>query len=452
MPRAPSAATAMSPPASTPPRLPRSVTSKAARDPLALMDEAARLGDVAEARLGPFRFWLMANPEDAERILITDFKGFRKPDDRLQRQLRMVFGDNLVTTEGDAWTRHRRMIAPSFHKRHLESWAGIMARGGEDLAADWARGGPQDVLPRLIDLTFDVIQRTLVGSDPEARGRDLAEGVARIMADRRKRRALPLPLWVPTPAHRRLHRSVAQIDAAVAEATQRRRRAADPGDDILGLFLQARDAEGKGFTDKEIRDEMVTLLFAGSHTSAVGLAWTFHLLATHPEVQERVAEEARAVLGGRAPGAADLHKLPLAGAVVAEQLRVRPPAYGVLRECVAHWTSVTGAAAPARTPMLVSTWAMHHDARWWDAPERFDPDRWLRDADPMRHRFAYIPFSTGPRTCMGSAFATMEATLVVASVAQRVVLRPGPEPPKRHAAVLLEPQGLVLRTEPRRGG
>jgi cytochrome P450 len=230
----------------------------------------------------------------------------------------------------------------------------------------------------------------------------------------------------------------------------RRQRPEDRGD-LLSILLQAQDADdGSTMTDRQVRDEVMTLFMAGHETTAVALSWTWYLLAQHPQVEARLAEELRTVLGDRAPAVSDLPALRYAGMVVTESMRLYPPAYGIGRQAVRQ-TTVAGHAIAAGIIVVLPTWAVHRDARWYDEPDAFRPDRWADDLERRLPRFAYFPFGGGPRQCIGNAFAMMEAVLILATIARRFrpVLLPGQRvTPTPYVTVRPEP-GLRMRLERR---
>lgn len=420
------------------------------KDLIAFLEQAAQVGDITEVRVGKARLWVASHPDDAHDVLVKREHQFRKYSEKEIAALRpgRGLGANVTNTEDALWARQRKMMMPAYHGHSLEPWVGIIAEEGEALAHAWA--GPRavrDVLPETQRVALQIIVRSMVGNDPQAPLAELHAAAARALHDAQARSKLPI--WVPTPANRRLAGGVAAMDRILREAIARRRPWAQPGNDALGLLLQARDERGQGFDDTELRDQLVALVFAGSHTSGSTLGWIFHLLATHPEVQAKVAAEVDEVLQGKQPTQADLPRLRYTTAMVSEELRLLPTAYVVAREAVEPWTSSRGYVAPPGTKVFIPMYVLQRDPRWWDDPDRFEPERWLKGAPPARHKTAYMPFGIGPRTCLGNDFAKLEAILVAAAMAQRVHLEPGPEPPERFTGILLEPHGLRLATTAR---
>jgi cytochrome P450 len=242
--------------------------------------------------------------------------------------------------------------------------------------------------------------------------------VAHASYERRIAGVYPLPRWLPTPGNRRLLRAAARLDEIIYRFIAQRRQSGGDRHDLLSLLLHARDEDGGRMTDKQLRDEAMTLFLAGHETTALALTWTGYLLARHPDVHTRLLDELRAVLGGRSPAAADLPRLVFTEQVVLESMRLYPPVYAFGREAVAD-CEVMGYAIPAKTTVFMSQWAMHHDPRWFHEPEKFDPARWAGGLAGRLPKFAYFPFGGGPRLCIGNTFAMVEAVLVLAALAGR---------------------------------
>ncbi len=236
---------------------------------------------------------------------------------------------------------------------------------------------------------------------------------------RRFNSLLPLPVWVPTPTHLRLRRVVRQLDAIIYGFIRQRRQTGARGDDLLSLLLHARDEEGGGrMTDRQLRDEAMTLFLAGHETTALVLSWAWYLLARHPEAEDRLVAELREVLGGRAPTLEDLPRLRYAEGVIHESMRLYPPAYIIGREALRD-CEVGGYAVAKGTTLLMNVWAVQRDPRFWDRPEEFRPERWCDGETKKLPHYAYLPFGGGPRICIGNTFALIETVLVLAVLATR---------------------------------
>jgi cytochrome P450 len=230
---------------------------------------------------------------------------------------------------------------------------------------------------------------------------------------------LPVPPWLPTPRNVAVRRARLRLDAIIYGYIRRRRQCGEDKGDLLSILLHARDeGDGKGMTDRQVRDEAMTLFLAGHETTALALSWTWYLLATNPEAEQRLMTELRQTLAGRTPMVADLPQLRYAEAIVMESMRLRPPIYAFGREALDD-CEIGGFHVPKKTTILMSQWVVQRDPRWWSEPEKFQPERWLGDCAQSVPKYAYFPFGGGPRLCIGNTFAMMETVLVLATIAQR---------------------------------
>ena len=424
------------------------------RDQLEFYARCAReYGDVVPVRLGPFPGLLIHHPDAIEEVLVVRNRDFIKS--RGIRLMRAFLGDGLFTAEGDLWLRQRRLMQPAFHRERVAAYGETMAAYAARRVAGWHDGQAVDIHDEMMDLTRAIVAKTLFDADVSDEARaigDASHTVQEYFGTRLG--SLPaqfLPLWLPTPAHVRLRRAVRHLDAVVYRMITDRRRSSQDRGDLLSILLQAQDADdGSRMTDRQVRDEVMTLFLAGHETTAVALSWTWYLLGQHPDADARLAAELREVLGGRQPAVADLPALPYAGMVVAESMRLYPPAYGIGREAVRP-TEAAGISLPARSIVIIPTCVVHRDARWFDEPDAFLPDRWAGEAARRLPRFAYLPFGGGPRQCIGHTFATMEATLVLAAIAQRFRLALLPDQrvtPTPRITLRPEP-GIRMRLEQR---
>jgi cytochrome P450 len=257
---------------------------------------------------------------------------------------------------------------------------------------------------------------------------------------------------LPLPANARFARAVALLDGIVYRIIAERRASGEDRGDLLSMLMAADDVEGDGtrMTDRQLRDEVMTILLAGHETTANALTWTWYLLARNPSAGERLHEEVDRALGGRPPGAADLPALGYVERVFAESMRLYPPAWGLGRRALADH-EVGGYTVPAGGLVAMSPYVVQRDPRWWPDPERFDPDRFLPEARAARPRFAYFPFGGGARQCIGESFAWMEGVLLLSALAQRWSFRLAPGPPvEPQALITLRPRhGIRMRAEAR---
>jgi cytochrome P450 len=422
------------------------------RDQLGFYVRCAReYGDVVPVRLGSRRGLLIYHPDAIEEVLVTRARDFVKtPGIRL---LRRLLGDGLFVSEGDLWLRQRRLMQPAFHRQRIAAYGEVMAIYATRRAAGWHDGAVMDIHPEMMAITRDIVAKTLFDADVSDDARvigDAAHFLTEYFGKRLGSLLQLVPAWVPTPANLRLRRAVRGLDEVVYRMIADRRRT--PGDrvDLLSILLQAQDADdGSRMTDRQVRDEVMTLFLAGHETTAVALSWTWYLLAQHPEVDARLADELRVVLAGRPPTVADLPALRYTEMIVTESMRLYPPAYGIARQAVKP-TEVAGQPLRFGAFVIMPTWVVHRDARWFDKPEEFRPGRW-DDGVRRLHRFAYFPFGGGPRQCIGNTFAMIEAILVVAAIAQRfrMALVPGQTViPAPYITLRPEP-GIRVRVESR---
>jgi cytochrome P450 len=390
------------------------------RDNLAFYARCAReYGDVVSFRLGPRRVVQLNRPDLVEYVLVTGNRHFNKNFFAL-RHLHRVLGNGLITSEGGHWLRQRRLAQPAFRRDELAAHADIMVACAERMLAGWRPGDTRDIHAEMMRLTLAIAARTFFDLDVAGTAADVGAAFE-VVQDAFNAQVGSLvvpPAWLPTPGNLRRRRAIAFLEGVIEDLIRQRRSDGRDRGDLLSRLLHARDEDGTGMTDRQLRDEGMTLLLAGHETTALALSWTWYLLALNPEVEEQLAAEVRAALGGRPPTVADLPRLPYAGRVLLESMRLYPPVYAIGREARADW-DMGEYRVPAGTAVLVSQWVLHRDPRFFAAPEKFDPDRWADGLAGRLPRYAYFPFSAGPRVCLGTTFAMEEALLVLATVAQR---------------------------------
>jgi len=424
------------------------------RDSLAFLTRIARThGDVARFRMGPVELHLINRPEWIRDVLVTHAAAFHKGRG-LERAKRLL-GEGLLTSEDPVHLRQRRMMQPAFHAQRIAGYAEAMAALVDRAASRWTAGETRDVSVEMARLTLAIVGRTLFDADVESEADEI--GAALTTALGLFGRTFTLPYFelldrLPLPMNRRFDRAKARIDATIARLIAERRRAPGGGD-LLSLLVSASDTEGdgRGMSDAQVRDEAITIFLAGHETTANALAWTWYLLARNPAAEARLHAEVDAVLGGRAPTAADLPRLPWTEMVLAESMRLYPPAWIIGRRAVEPY-AVGGFDVPAGSIVVVSQWVTHRDPRWFPDPERFDPERFLPAAKEARPRFAYFPFGGGPRVCIGEGFAWMEGVLALAAIARRWRLRlaPGQEIVPAPSITLRPRDGIRMLLERRR--
>jgi len=414
------------------------------RDPLGFFTLVARRwGDVAGFRLGVLRCCLVNHPDLIEEVLVERDPDVLKPWD--ERQLGVALGQGLLTGSGERWRRQRRLVEPAFRGERLREYTEVMERIAREAADRWSPGAEIDVHAEIQQITLAIVAETLFGADLAPRAEEAAKAFG-VLTDRFERLLtgwLPIPLAARTPGNARFHQAVGRLHAIAGEMVEARRRAAG-GSELLSDLVGARDAAGQGLEDRELREIVITLLAAGHETTALAIAWALHLVALHPEIDGRLVEEARGVSGASATA-----RLPVARAVVREALRLYPPAWGIGRETTRP-IELNGHRIRTGTQVYVVPWVTHRDPRWFPEPERFDPDRWA-DGAPAESAPAWIPFGAGPRGCVGSGFAMIEAPLVLSTLLRRWRFVPVPgHPIELQPAITLRPRhGIRMMLEPR---
>jgi cytochrome P450 len=390
------------------------------RDQLGFYESCARAyGDVVETRMGPFRILVIYHPDAIEELLVTRSRDFVKsPGVRL---LRPLLGEGLLLSEGDTWLRQRRLMQPAFHRQRVAGYGEVMSALAERHVSRWQPGDVVDVHAEMMAVTQAVVGKTLFDADVSGDAHDAAQA-AKVLAEdfgARLQSLRLLPYWVPTPRNVRSRRAVARLDGVVHRIIAERRASGEDRGDLLSMLVQAQDADdGTRMTERQLRDEVMTIYMAGHETTAVALSWAWYLLAQHPDADARLAEELRDVLGGRAPTVADLPRLTYAEMVVTETMRLYPPAYALGRQAIKA-SEIAGHPIARNDIFIAPAWVVHRDRRWFEEPEMFRPERWGKDLAQRLPRFAYFPFGGGPRQCIGNAFAQMEAILILAAIAQR---------------------------------
>lgn len=417
------------------------------RDPLAFFRSTARLGSVVDLRFPGIRSFQLSDPADIEYVVVTANKSLVK--DETLRDLRRVVGEGLLTSEGDFWRRQRRLAQPAFHRDRLRTYAADMVSSTDRAMNGLRAGETRDVHEVLMHLTLDIVAQTLFGSDIG----DGAAAIGNLMAATTERYESVLGLIfpgldrVPIPRNLRLRDSLRRADAVVYGIIAGRQRAGGGArQDLLSMLLEARDDDGTRMTDRQLRDEVMTMVLAGHETTANALAWALFLLSQDPAADARLGAELSTVLGGRLPTLDDLPNLPYVGCVVSEALRLYPPAWAIGRE-VAEPLELRGFRFPKGAQLYFSQWVVHRDPRYFEDPEAFRPERWADGLARRLPRFAYFPFGGGPRACIGSAFATMEAALVLATLAQRFrfALAPGHRVAPRASITLRPRYGMSMK-------
>ncbi len=398
------------------------VSFEIVRDPLKFMQRISReYGDIVRIPVLLQSRILLNHPDWIEQALVIQQAKFHKSD-FTKRAVERMLGQGLLISEGDFWRRQRRLAQPAFHRARINAYASTMVQIADAHMQAWREGDARDMAHEMMALTLDIAVRTLFGTTLPGEAEQIGTSLTFLMrySLMRLRSPIRVPRDWPTPKNRRAQREYDFLDSLVYRIISERQAKgnSEEHNDLLAMLMGAMDEDGTQMTPKQLRDETMTLFLAGHETTAQTLAWTWYMLAQNPTVEARLREELRSVLGGKLPEGTDLMRLPYLQAVVNEILRLYPPAYIVARTSVER-CQIGGFDFPAGTTFLMSQWVMHRDPRYYDAPDAFRPERWLEGLADRLPAGAYFPFGDGPRRCIGQGFAMLEASLVIATLAQR---------------------------------
>jgi len=403
-------------------------TLRAWKDPLDLfLESQATYGDIVRFRFGPFTYYLVNDPDVVKHVLVDNPKGYTKSRNYLG--LKLVLGDGLLISEGDHWRRQRKLAQPAFHRDRLAGFARTMTECTRSTIDRWrielSEGASEtiDIHEEMMRLTFRIVGLTLLSADVDGSAKEVGKAmdVAMHFANDYAEALIRLPPSLPTPANLRFKKAMKTLDDVVFRIIAERRAMAGAtkhfGDDLLGMLMEATD-EGTdtGMDDKQLRDELITMVLAGHETTANLMAWTFHLLSKHPEIERRVRDEAVRVLGPDGdPKLEDVKSLEYTKRVLDEALRLYPPAWAFERQAIAA-DQLGPYPIEAGSIIGFSPYVLHRHPAFWENPEGFDPDRFLPERSAGRPRYAYLPFGGGPRVCVGNHFAMMEAQIILAMI------------------------------------
>ena len=425
------------------------------RNPLEFLMQMARdYGDISYFKLGPQHTFFLNHPDYIRDVLVTHHERFHKGR-ALQRAKRLL-GEGLLTSEGAHHRRQRRLAQPAFHRQRMQGYGRSMVDYAARTSERWQDGLVEDISEEMMRLTLAIVGKTLFDTDVE---RDASEVGAAMNEMMELFNLLLVPYSellekLPLPQTRRFERARDALDAVIYRIINERRASGLDRGDLLSMLMLAEDEESDGgrMSNEQLRDEAMTIFLAGHETTANALAWTWYLLSEHTEVEAELHRELDEVLdGGRLPATEDLARLRYTEMVVAEAMRLYPPAWALGRLSVADH-EVGGYVIPRGSLVLLSQYAMHHDARYFPDPFRFDPQRWTPEAKEARPQFSYFPFGGGPRRCIGEGFAWMEAVLVVATIARRWRLRlvePGSVEMSTRLTLRPGKRGLLMKLESR---
>jgi len=391
------------------------------RDSLGTLLRAAReYGDLVSLRVMGLGRILINRPEYIQQLLIMEHAKLHKSK-LTKMAVGPLLGQGLLISEGDFWRKQRRLAQPAFHRSRVNAYSPVMVDCAAGRMKEWRDGETRDMAEEMMKLTLEVAVQTLFGTSLAKDAENIGKAMTFLM-----RRSLQLarspfkiPVTWPTAANRRYRRDLDYMDSLVYRIIEERKKTGGAGrNDLLTMLMAAMNEDGSRMTPKQLRDETMTLFLAGHETTALALGWTWYLLSENPQAEGKLHEELAGVLRGAPAGVADLERLPYLHAVVSESLRLYPPAYMLARANIAP-VSVGEYEIPEGTTILSSQWVTHRDARYFEQPEAFRPERWMDGLEDRLAGGTYYPFGDGPRRCIGQGFALLELGLVVARIAQR---------------------------------
>ncbi|MEZ4593646.1 MAG: cytochrome P450 [Chloroflexota bacterium] len=398
-------------------------------EPVFLLENVKKYGDLVYFRLAHLHTYLVAHPDLIREVLVTQSDKFEKaPLDK--SILGKFLGNGLLTSDGDFHRRQRRLAQPAFHSKRIHNYAQVMVDYANQIMGGWHNEAVVDITEEMMHLTMLIVSKTLFDADAITGSGDTAEIIGSAMEDlqavsnRDYQRGVSLPNWVPTADNRLRNRAVAEFNKVMDQIIVGRRKTAvnnqveDTGD-LLSMLMLSVDEDGEFMDDKQLRDEVATLFAAGHETTSNALSWTWFLLAQHPKVEAKLHAELDEVLDGRQPTLADLPNLPYSLQIIKEAIRLYPPAWILNGRLALEDVELGGYTIPKGSTVFISPYVMHHLPQYFDEPEAFKPERFTPEFEKSLPKFAYMPFGGGARVCIGNAFAMMEAQLILATIAQK---------------------------------
>jgi len=417
-----------------------------------LLELSRRYGDAAYFKIGPRHLYCFSHPDQVREILVANDRSFMKS--LVLQRTKIILGEGLLTSEGAFHLRQRRLAQPAFHRDRIRRYGEVMVDFSMRTREKWRDGQQLDMHHEMMRLTLAVVAKTLFDADVEAEADEIGGALTEVMmmfpvlmnplAD--------LLMKLPLPQVKRFRRSLARLDRTIYEVIAQRRASGEDRGDLLSMLLLAQDTEGDsgGMTDQQVRDEAMTLFLAGHETTANALTWTWYLLSSNPDAEREMHRELDAVLQGRTPSPDDYPRLRYTEMVLAESMRLYPPAWGLGRMALEE-VEIAGYPLPKGAIVVLSQWVTHRDPRFWPDPERFHPLRFTDEAKAARPKLAYFPFGAGSRICIGESFAWMEGVLILATIAQRwKFVRESKEQVEPQPLITLRPKGAVTMRTVRR--
>ena len=423
------------------------------RDPLGVLQDLHRAyGEIVYSPLLIASTYFLTHPDHVGYVLQENHRNYRRSrnSDKLKRDL----GNGLLTNDGASWLKQRRLMQPAFHRNRISRFGEAMTQETQKMVEQWQANvpidRPLDISSEMMRLTLSIVSRTMFGATVVEEAEQLKPAITLVQeeANRRFYVLVDLPEWVPLPEIRRAKAARQTIERVVTRIIEERRTSVAPDqDDLLSMLINAKDADtGESMDDKQLRDEVRTIFLAGHETTANALTWTWYLLARNPAAATKLRSELAHVLGGRLPTVDDIPQLSYTKMVIEESMRLLPPVWAFSREAIAD-DEIGEYRIPSGSTIVVSQFITHRHPDFWEEPETFDPERFTPDRVKQRHRFAYFPFGGGPRLCIGSNFAMLEAQLILATIAQQYELELVPDHPvELEPLITLRPKHGMMMT------
>lgn len=398
------------------------------KDRLGFLTSLAKLGDISHFKMGKQLAFFINHPEMVRDVLITNHAKFEKG--RALKRAKKLLGEGLLTSEGATHLRQRRMIQPAFHRQRIAGYANSMIEFGAKMADEWQDGEERDISNEMMRLTLNIVGKTLFSANVA----EEADEVGKAMTDLVELfDYLMLPFSellekLPLPHSRRFKKAKNILDTVIYDIINERRKSGEDKGDLLSMLLMAQDEDDGGqMSDLQIRDECLTIFLAGHETTANALTWTWYLLSQHPEIEAKFHAEIDSVIGNRIPTPEDYPKLKFTEAILAESMRLFPPAWGNGRLAIQEH-ELGGYKIPEKSLVLMSMYVLHRDKRFWTEPNSFKPERFLHEnaIKEAGNKFIYFPFGGGVRRCIGEQFAWMEGVLLLATLGKKWKLKLNP--------------------------
>ena len=410
------------------------------KDPIGmLLRLRAEYGDVVRNRLGPFLTHALGHPDHVKHVLQDNNTNYVRG--RFYENFKLFFGDGLLTTDGDFWRRHRRIAQPLFHRRHVETYSDAVTTSVSRLLHRWEpyawRNEEIDIVPEMMWMSLSILGKIAFNVDisdtAERVGPAVRHGLEAMMPQGNMNDFIPA--WAPTPHNARIKKAKAALDVIMDDIIAQHRQQPESTSDLIAMLLAARDKDGKGLSDQEVHDEVMTVFLAGHETTGSGLSWALYEVSRHPHALAKLRAELDSVLGDRDPSVDDMPNLPYLQMVVQEALRLHPPIWGYTRDALED-DEIGGYRIPAGSSIFVSPYVTHRHPAFWRNPEAFDPERFDPKHEEKRHKFAFFPYGGGPRQCIGLHVANLQLWMAVAMIARRFDLALAPGHPVEHGALV----------------